>query len=306
MWDVKASRYQKKRPGSAFARFVAGWTGLMWGNAPKAESCFDEALAVDSGYAPACIGKICVDIFRGRFYRAVMTLFQYSDRLRLNRYVGRFRLCCAVSACALMLIKGRSGDLSESRGVFAPLRYFLLDRKWRRLWAEDPTVAGVAHLPYLKLIRYIELLRRDLAAPRAGRSGGGAGKYAAERAALAGDIYRLPGLLDEFRLFLLDETERGAAVGMDFTFDMPALFTKAFLNEYFREKIFLGELREPRIILSNLRRDASAQKIDNVNKWLFLKLSAAARRRGRLETRTARELEADGWWADPVVRAYLM
>ena len=332
MWDIKTSHYLKKRPGRAFPFFLAGWASLLWGDMARAGQYFDSALAVDAGYAPACIGKICREIRLGRYGKAASLLMRYADGLGLNGIPGQFRLGSAMSMCAperagaaggiagaghaddaiggagangvavvsefVGAIGGAGagaedfGDGGRRPGLFSAARYFAVDLFGRRYWTRHSSPPGTALSVYLKLIRYIELIKRP------------EGSNSAEKKALAADIYVLPGLADEFRLRVLSDLGRGPE-RLEFTFDNPAIFTKPLLNAIFWEKIMSGDLRAPRIILSNLRRDAMGGGIVNTNKWLFLKLCHNARRCGELESATAKELESEGWWADPIVRAYL-
>ena len=202
--------------------------------------------------------------------------------------------------------------------------------------AADASAAADALLQYVKLLRYIELLLRDAknapptlpSSRRDAREAGentGAGRSTesdfnsadnratvserrasvSARSGFAREIYMLPGIHDEMRLIILSDIQKSAG-GLDFTFDNPAIFSRALLNGLFREKILEGRLREPGIILSNLRKSIGAKKIDNANKWLFLRLSRLRGRCGEEALRTARELESDGWWGDPTVRHYLL
>ena len=351
MWDVKTLYYLKKRPGSPFAFFLAGWAALLWGDADNAGEFFEGAVAADASYAPAYIGIVCREIALGRYNKAASLLHKYSARLSLSKSINRFRLAGAISACALPQIRigadpgtgqdalasagagagtgavavadsrvgavavagARAGagadavaiagagaesdiiikkSITKKRSFLLNIRYFTIDRIKRKLWAGNAAASDPEITPFIKLIRYIDLLQREATPAEAD-----------ERKALAGSLCALPGLLDEFRFYTTADRARGVE-DISFTFDAPAIFNKALLNNLFREKIFIGELREPRIILSNLRRDSDSSRIDNVNKWLFLQLSYAARRVGDIESETARELENDGWWADPLVRLY--
>ena len=307
MWDVKTANYLKKRPDSAFAVFLAGWSALMWGDSGKAERFFNGAIAADADYAPAYIGLICLEILLGRSRKAALLLNKYSAKLNLAKKINRFRLCSAVGACAVKRIKDSPGKPSENRGLIAGVRFLIIDRSMRKLYSKMPEGAAKDNVlsDYHKLIRYIELLQRRgvTAATGAARVNK---KDDAEQIKLADGICAMPGLTDEFRFYVLNDATVDTGDTWDiYLFDNPAIFTKALLNKLFREKILNGELREPRIILSNLRRDINARGIDNANKWLFLRLCQSMRRYGELETETARELESDGWWADPVVREYL-
>ena len=316
MWDVKTSFYLKKKPDKPFARFIAGWARLMLGGDAQAEALFDAAADADKNYAPAYIGKICCHVYRGNYYKAAQSLCRNSDKLKLSGEIGRFRLGSAISVCALFGIADWADGAGRKRGPLSRFPLFTAGRILRKLQAGGANGAVGAHplTQYLKLLRYLELLvsqmpgtlrllpseRRDAPEPAARQPQGESGRAAAERRALARDIYLLPGILDELRMIVLNDLSKSAA-GIAFTFDNPAIFSKAFLNGVFREKIATGDLREPRIILSNLRKTTGTGKIDNANKWLFLKLSSILGRSGDLELHTARELENDGWWADPIV-----
>ena len=225
------------------------------------------------------------------------------------------------------------GEIPRKRGFIASIRFFASDRFKKKPWVDNTSGYSPELLQFHKLIRYIELLLRDPpimpsvfesgkwggggdvqseqdgyeTSLRGGietsQRGGGASLWP-ERRTLSEEISMMPGLLDEFRFYAASDRQRGLE-GLVFTFDNPAIFKKTLLNKLFREKIFIGELREPRIILSNLRRDSSGKSIDNTNKWLFLKLCYAAQRGGNIAAETAHELESDGWWADPLVRIFL-
>jgi hypothetical protein len=311
MWDVKTARYLKKKPGRPFALFLAGWAVLLWGDPILAGRYFDDALAADGGYTPAYAGRIAREVATGNISRAAILLSKYADKLNLSGYINRFRLGSAISACALRNINNNAKGSGSGRRFLSGFRNISADRTMLKLRTEAATRngaatdAGVALIQFFSLLRYLELLRR--AKTRA------AERNAAERMRLADGICAMPGLLDEFRLMAIKDAGRNAE-GHDFTFDNPAIFTKTLLNNLFREKILNGELREPRIILSNLRRDSNIRGVDNINKWLFLKLSHTMRylcghqaeNAGKLETETACELEREGWWADPVVRDFLL
>ena len=318
MWDVKTAGYLKKRPDRPFAVFLDGWAALMWGDAGKAERCFNEVIAKNADYAPAYMGLIGLEILLGRMNKAALSLNKYSAKIALAKKINRFRLCCVISACAIKRFKETPGKPAENRGPILSIKFFVIDRAMKKQFARIPPYDAKEIIYFHKLIRYIELAQRratpvpagntplrGAVAPINGKSLSRAlKKDDKERIKLAGEIYTAPGLMDEFRLYILNDA--GLEAGeFDFTFDSPAIFTKTLINRLFREKILIGELREPRIILSNLRRDINARGIDNVNKWLFLKLCHAARRSGELEIATARELESDGWWADPIVRGFL-
>lgn len=298
MWDVKASRYLKKRPDSPFALFLAGWSALLWGDAARADRHFDGAILADARYAPAYIGKACCEINGGRYYKAALSLYQNYSKINADSYIGRFRAAAMISAFA------RPAAGVGADGFFARLLYVQRDMRWRGL------LKKIAAFPYrdaalprlIRLIRYIELSRRS----NGGAGGGGA--PSGERLSLSAELLPMPGLLDEFRLALLNELSAGTPTPEArpdiFTYDNPAIFVKPLLNKLFREQILSGALRGPRVILANLRRDACAMQIDDVNKWLFLQLSGASRRNGKLESDTADELFSGGWWADPVVRYF--
>ncbi|MCL2059553.1 MAG: hypothetical protein FWH01_10955 [Oscillospiraceae bacterium] len=359
MWDVKASYYLKRRPDRPFAHFLAGWAALMWGETDQAGMYFGESLDLDAGYAPAYMGIIGREIALGRFNKAASLLIKHTDKLKLAKPINRFRLAGAISACAMLLLKGSGhadsagvlggaingggsaggfgsvgggsvggfGSVSGSaapkggRGIITSLQHFASDRFWRKLSAQRGGAPAEGLSLFLDLIRYIELLwRTPPGQAPSGRTPSGRGF--SERVRLAGAIYAMPGLLDALRLVIISDAAEAVAAGktgasdragstlygaagIEYTFDAPSIFTKALLNSLFREKIFIGEVRGPRIILANLRIDARARHIDNVNKWLFLKLCHTMGRGGELETWTAQELEADGWWADPVVRSFL-
>lgn len=297
MWDIKSAHYLKKRPDRPFARFLAGWTALIWGDMQKAAGFLRYALEADPDYAPAYIGLVCCDICRSRFKKASASLARYAGKLGLDGAVGASRLGSALSICAVIMKKNEWA--AGGRGILSPLKHFAADLFRKKTWVEDPSDSGKTLLRFLKLIRYIELFRRSTG-----------GNTTGERAALAGEICSLPGLIDEFRLIILNDLDGGAEAMLrnekiKYTFDNPVIFSKPLLNSYFREKINDGELRGPRVILMNLRRDSAGREIENYNKWLFLRFCLHAGRTGELETETARELERDGWWADPVVRAFL-
>jgi len=319
MWDVKTAAYLKKRPGRPFALFAVGWAALMWGDAAKAELYFRRAIGADAEFKPAYIGAICAEILRERYLIASRLLWQYSVKLNLDSDVGRFRVGCAFSACAIYLMKGAEVNTGGKRGEFFFQPFISPKPPAMKTAAASGAGQGDPLTAALDIIKYIELIRKD-ARRRRPRRGNGAARIAEKRKALAERVCRHPGLLDEFRLFAIDGASADAHC-IDFVYDTPSVFTKALLNGLFREKILNGELREPRIILSNLYRDSAGQGIDNVNKWLFLRLSLLAGsasgpgienasgpkagNAGGLETEVARGLYRSGWWADPVVCAYV-
>jgi len=296
MWDVKTLSYLKKRPNRPFALFLAGWAALQMGDTAGAGNCFDNAINIDSDYTPAHIGKICLDVQKGRCHKAALTLYGCSGKPDFTKKITLFRLCGAISLCALPLIKGAGGGADVKRGFISPARHAVADILKRKPWIKAPPACGELFTQSINLIRYVELLGRGPVY--------GAGKSARERKSLARGICVLPGLPDEFRVFAA--ADAGCDLGdLDFTFDAPAILPNALLNRILREKILIGKLREPRVILSNMRRDSASRGIYNVNKWLFIKLSHSMRRGGAVVTDTARELESEGWWADPLIRAYL-
>ena len=304
MWDIKTSHYLKKRPDRPFARFLAGWAALSLGGAQKAAEFFGAALELDPGYPPAYVGLACCEMARGKFKKAAGRLALDSAKLGLASKVGMCRACGAVSVTAVTLMKKkrRGGAL----GAFSRAGHFFADALRRETRTGGASGEERALSECLGLIRYAELALR----------GGAPSK---ERLALAAGVCALPGLIDEFRLLALGDAEGAENArlggvesaeaarlgGVEFAFDNPVIFPKPLLNSIFREKINSGELRAPRVILANLRRDSAQGNVDNVNKWLFLRLCSVYGRRGQLESETALELERCGWWADPVVRAFL-
>lgn len=304
MWDVKTANYLKKRPGSPFAYFIAGWAALSYGDAERAGNYFDCAIAADAGYTIAYIGKICLELSAGRFHEASLRLYRYEGLINLSSRVNMFRLCNMLSLCAFSQAE-RAGMGGSPGSFFSGAKYFFADFFRREPWRKKTPASGDAFYGCAGLIRYIDLCRRaayKTASDRGAANGRRASSYR-ERSDLARAVCTLPGLHDAFRLTAVTEANGNPGV-LDYIFDNPAIFSKALLNGLFREKILVGTLREPRVILSNLRRDSSAEYIDNANKWLFIKLSHTARRGGDVVRETARELEMGGWWADPVVRHY--
>ncbi|MDR3121043.1 MAG: hypothetical protein LBU58_06895, partial [Clostridiales bacterium] len=312
MWDLKVSLYLKRRPGRAFARFLAGWVSLIWGGARDAERYFDEALGIDAGCSLARIGKLCALICRRRYRKAALTLERESAKI-VHGKVDQFRLGSAISQCALLLLRAESAHGRRGRARDAALRLAdafggavkkpVSPRKDKAASANGSAVradAGSAKDPddsadsteqALRLIRYVELVCRDAERDRGRGHVGGIGvgggtqigaeapQIGAERRELARVLCKMPGVLDEFRLMMIRDAREGGLAGADcrvFTLDEPAALPSDFLNRAFRQMVFAGDFRGAGAMLAHLNADGSQERITRPNQWLYLKLCLGA------------------------------